>query len=98
MISTLLLFFFLPSGHASAMSAAPQESQQQRSPAEFLKSVLYRPVIVKLNSGVVYQGLSPSSPLVFPPFLSDADADAGVVPFSSRAAPLQASWCPSTAA
>eukprot|EP00276_Gloeochaete_wittrockiana_P013426 CAMPEP_0184334136 /NCGR_PEP_ID=MMETSP1089-20130417/3040_1 /TAXON_ID=38269 ORGANISM="Gloeochaete wittrockiana, Strain SAG46.84" /NCGR_SAMPLE_ID=MMETSP1089 /ASSEMBLY_ACC=CAM_ASM_000445 /LENGTH=74 /DNA_ID=CAMNT_0026658319 /DNA_START=15 /DNA_END=236 /DNA_ORIENTATION=+ len=39
------------------MSVVPQESAQQRSPSEFLKSVLYRPVIVKLNSGVVYQGI-----------------------------------------
>ena len=29
----------------------------QRSPAEFLKTVLGRPVVVKLNSGVEYRGV-----------------------------------------
>lgn len=32
-------------------------SKQQRTPSEFLKSVLGRPVRVKLNSGIEYRGV-----------------------------------------
>jgi len=40
-------------------SNAPPEptSSQKRSPSDFLKSVLGRPVIVRLNSGTEYRGV-----------------------------------------
>merc|ERR1711935_294282 len=34
-----------------------QKSQKKRSPSDFLKSVLGRPAIVKLNSGIEYKGV-----------------------------------------
>jgi len=39
------------------MSTAPAITNSQKSPSDFLKLVLGRPVIVKLNSGVVYKGV-----------------------------------------
>ena len=39
-------------------SLSPQESAaKKRSPSDFLKSVLGRPVRVKLNSGIEYRGV-----------------------------------------
>ena len=41
-------------------------AQQKNNPADFLKQVLGRPVVVKLNSGVDYRGTpccGPQSPL-----------------------------------
>ena len=45
---------------ASIESAAEtlQNGKAKYQPSEFLKSVLGRPVIVKLNSGVDYRGVS----------------------------------------
>eukprot|EP00475_Leptophrys_vorax_P009894 TRINITY_DN1658_c0_g1_i1.p2 TRINITY_DN1658_c0_g1~~TRINITY_DN1658_c0_g1_i1.p2 ORF type:complete len:113 (+),score=34.67 TRINITY_DN1658_c0_g1_i1:329-667(+) len=40
-----------------AAPVAPARAPHQRSPADFLRSVLGRPVIVKLNSGVDYRGV-----------------------------------------
>ncbi|CAM9480774.1 unnamed protein product [Heterosigma akashiwo] len=42
-----------PSGVAASSNAAPAK----KSPSEFLKSVLGRAVVVKLNSGVDYRGV-----------------------------------------
>jgi len=39
------------------MSATPGSSSSKNNPAEFLKTVLGRPVVVKLNSGVDYRGV-----------------------------------------
>ncbi len=42
-----------------ADAAAPAEgggASDKRTPSEFLKNVLGRPVVVKLNSGVDYRG------------------------------------------
>ena len=39
------------------MSSEEQKTSSSRSPSEFLKSVLGRPVVVKLNSGVDYRGV-----------------------------------------
>mgnify|MGYP003863627365 CR=1 FL=1 len=36
--------------------AAPAAAANKRSPSDFLKSVLGRPVRVKLNSGIEYRG------------------------------------------
>ena len=50
----------MPRSHESAMA------QQKNNPADFLKQVLGRPVVVKLNSGVDYRGTpccGPPSPL-----------------------------------
>ena len=35
-------------------------SQSAKTPADFLKSIKGKPVVVKLNSGVDYRGYSPS--------------------------------------
>lgn len=41
--------------------------QAKKSPSDFLKLVLGRPVIVKLNSGVTYQGIVLLTNLFCPP-------------------------------
>ena len=41
----------------AAAPAATAPTTPQRSPSDFLKTVLGRPVIVKLNSGVEYRGV-----------------------------------------
>ena len=41
----------------AAAPAATAPSTPQRSPSDFLKTVLGRPVVVKLNSGVEYRGV-----------------------------------------
>ena len=41
---------------ASTRVAAAMASQERRGPADFLKTILGRPVVVKLNSGVDYRG------------------------------------------
>jgi len=41
----------------TSTSKAKQQQQQRRSPSDFLKSVLGRPVRVKLNSGIEYRGV-----------------------------------------
>lgn len=41
---------------SSADAAAPATGPAKRGPNEFLKSIIGRPVQVKLNSGVVYKG------------------------------------------
>ena len=46
-----------PSLHSTVMSSATT-SQSGTSPSEFLKSIKGKPVVVKLNSGVDYRGLS----------------------------------------
>ena len=38
-------------------AAAPAPAPATRSPTEFLRNVISRAVIVKLNSGVVYRGV-----------------------------------------
>jgi len=35
-----------------------QRMAEKRTPSDFLKAVIGRPVIVKLNSGVEYRGMS----------------------------------------
>ena len=42
---------------ASASDSAAAVSKNKRSPSAFLKSVLGRPVKVKLNSGIEYRGV-----------------------------------------
>lgn len=44
-------------GSASAGGAAASSGPSKKTPSDFLKSVLGRPVIVKLNSGVSYRGV-----------------------------------------
>jgi U6 snRNA-associated Sm-like protein LSm6 len=39
------------------VGAAAAPGSAKRTPTDFLKSVLGRPVIVKLNSGVSYRGI-----------------------------------------
>lgn len=39
------------------MSDASSQQSQKKTPTDFLKSVLGRPVIVKLNNGVEYKGI-----------------------------------------
>jgi len=39
------------------MASAPAPPPPKNNPAEFLKQVLGRPVVVKLNSGVDYRGV-----------------------------------------
>ena len=51
---------------AAAAATAEGEGVDKRTPTDFLKSVLGRPVVVKLNSGVDYRGTpccGPPSPL-----------------------------------
>ena len=38
------------------MSTTPGSSSGRNNPADFLKTILGRPVVVKLNSGVDYRG------------------------------------------
>lgn len=40
-----------------ASNTGDQKAQKKRSPSDFLKSVLGRPAIVKLNSGIEYRGV-----------------------------------------
>jgi len=42
---------------AASGSSAAGSAPSKRTPSDFLKSVLDRPVIVKLNSGVTYRGV-----------------------------------------
>ena len=46
---------------ADAAAAAPAAAGDKKTPSEFLKNVLGRPVVVKLNSGVDYRGASTSA-------------------------------------
>jgi len=39
------------------MSTTNTSAASQKSPSDFLKLVLGRPVVVKLNSGVIYKGV-----------------------------------------
>ena len=39
-----------------ASAAPPAEAPKKNNPADFLKTILGRPVVVKLNSGVDYRG------------------------------------------
>jgi hypothetical protein len=41
---------------AAATTTAAAAGETKRTPSEFLKQVLGRPVVVKLNSGVDYRG------------------------------------------
>lgn len=41
----------------TSTSQAPAATTSKRTPSDFLKGVLGRPVIVKLNSGVTYKGI-----------------------------------------
>jgi len=43
--------------HAIRQPAATSAAAKKRSPSDFLKSVLGRPVRVKLNSGIEYRGV-----------------------------------------
>lgn len=47
---------------AAAGGAAKEDGGSKRTPSEFLKNVLGRPVVVKLNSGVDYRGPPPRLP------------------------------------
>lgn len=47
------------------MSGAEKGSGSTKTPADFLKSIRGRPVVVKLNSGVDYRGSSLYFPLFF---------------------------------
>mmetsp|Transcript_11490 Transcript_11490/g.24371 ORF Transcript_11490/g.24371 Transcript_11490/m.24371 type:complete len:109 (+) Transcript_11490:132-458(+) len=38
-------------------ATADQKATKKRSPSDFLKSVLGRPAVVKLNSGIEYRGV-----------------------------------------
>lgn len=38
------------------MADAPAEGSASRTPADFLRSIKGKPVVVKLNSGVDYRG------------------------------------------
>ena len=42
---------------AAAAAAAAADKTSKRTPSDFLKNVLGRPVVVKLNSGVDYRGV-----------------------------------------
>jgi hypothetical protein len=46
------------------------EEQYKRSPADFLKTALGRPVTVKLNSGIEYKGKAPFFPPVVLPWIA----------------------------
>lgn len=46
-----------PPQEAAAEAAAGEPEKKKRSPSDFLKSVLGRPVRVKLNSGIEYRGV-----------------------------------------
>jgi len=37
--------------------SSSSSSSSKRTPTDFLKSILGRPVVVKLNSGIVYRGI-----------------------------------------
>lgn len=39
-----------------ADASVTQQQQQKRSPSDFLKQAIGRPVVVKLNSGTDYRG------------------------------------------
>jgi U6 snRNA-associated Sm-like protein LSm6 len=41
----------------NSLPAPPQISGQKKSPSDFLKQALGKPVVVKLNSGVDYKGV-----------------------------------------
>jgi hypothetical protein len=44
----------------AALTSTPAVAgASKKSPADFLKLVLGRPVVVKLNSGITYQGITP---------------------------------------
>ena len=47
---------------SGAAGGAKEDGGSKRTPSEFLKNVLGRPVVVKLNSGVDYRGPDPASP------------------------------------
>ena len=55
---------------ADAAAAAPAAGGDKKTPSEFLKNVLGRPVVVKLNSGVDYRGASTSAAGHLPASLS----------------------------
>mmetsp|Transcript_209 Transcript_209/g.506 ORF Transcript_209/g.506 Transcript_209/m.506 type:complete len:110 (+) Transcript_209:114-443(+) len=46
-----------PEVDTDASTTADQKREKKRSPSDFLKSVLGRPAIVKLNSGIEYRGV-----------------------------------------
>lgn len=41
----------------------PQMAEKQNNPNDFIKELTGRPVVVKVNSGVCYHGIFPSTPL-----------------------------------
>ena len=45
-----------PSCARASVASRQSSDSRERKPSEFLKSVIGRPVIVKLNSGVEYRG------------------------------------------
>ena len=49
--------YFLCSPTISSWFVKDQKTKNKRSPSDFLKSVLGRPAIVKLNSGIEYRGV-----------------------------------------
>ena len=51
---------------SGAAGGAKEDGGSKRTPSEFLKNVLGRPVVVKLNSGVDYRGPAPASPAAPP--------------------------------
>jgi len=57
----LPVFFIMTDSIDAATSGVPETVDQKllskRSPSDFLKSVLGRPAIVKLNSGIEYRGV-----------------------------------------
>ena len=52
---------------SGAAGGAKEDGGSKRTPSEFLKNVLGRPVVVKLNSGVDYRGPAPRLPGRAPP-------------------------------
>ena len=46
-----------PAAAAAAPAVGPADMPSKRSPTEFLKQVIGRPVIVKLNNGTDYRGV-----------------------------------------
>lgn len=45
------------SSAAATSSSSSSVSSSKRTPSDFLKSILGRPVVIKLNSGIVYRGI-----------------------------------------